>query len=113
MAGVNACLSVLQSDLLVVLAVDLPQMTAHFLSTMLTRCSASCGLVARHGDFFEPLAAIYPKEMSSLAADFLEQGRHAMQDLVREAMNDGLLQAYALEEDEIPLFRNLNSQNDL
>jgi molybdopterin-guanine dinucleotide biosynthesis protein A len=113
LAGISACLNLLQSDLLVALAIDLPRMNAAFLKTLLTRCSRSCGAVARHGDFFEPLAAIYPKGLHVLAAEHLSQGRYAMQDLVREAVPRGLLQAFPLDERDVPLFKNLNSPADL
>jgi molybdenum cofactor guanylyltransferase len=113
LAGINACLDGLQSDLLVVLAVDLPRMTTEFLRNLLARCSSSCGVVARHGDFFEPLAAIYPTKLNALARAHLGQRRYAMQDFVREAIQAGSLQTYLLNEKEIPFFKNLNSPADL
>jgi molybdenum cofactor guanylyltransferase len=113
LAGISACLDLLQSDLLVTLAIDLPRMNALFLKKLLARCSPSCGVVARSGDFFEPLAAIYPKSLHVLAAEQLRQGRYVMQDLIREAVRRGLLQAFSLGEGEIPLFKNLNSPADL
>lgn len=113
LAGLSACLNLLQSDLLVALAIDLPRMDALFLKNLLARCSPSCGVVARHGDFFEPLAAIYPKGPHILAAEHLSQRRYVMQDFVREAVRRGMLQAFPLEEKDIPLFKNLNSPADL
>ena len=43
----------------------------------------------------------------------LSRGRHAMQDLVREAIKRELLQAFLVDESDIPLFKNLNSAEDL
>jgi molybdopterin-guanine dinucleotide biosynthesis protein A len=113
LAGISACLDLLQSDLVLALAIDLPRMNAAFLKTLLARCSPSCGAVARHGDFFEPLAAIYPKGLHVLASEHLSRGRYAMQDFVREAARRGLLQTFSLDENDIPLFKNLNSPADL
>ena len=113
LAGICACLNLLPSDLLVALAIDLPGMNAAFLKKLLARCSPSCGVVARHGDFFEPLAAIYPKGLHVLAAEHLSQGRYAMQDLIREAVQRGLLQTFSLDERDVPLFKNLNAPADL
>jgi molybdopterin-guanine dinucleotide biosynthesis protein A len=113
LAGVSACLKLLQSDLLVVLAVDLARMNAPFLKSLLPQCSPACGVVGRRGDFFEPLAAVYPKASCALAADHLRQGRQAMQDFVREAGQRGMLRIVSLGEADIALFKNLNSPDDL
>jgi molybdopterin-guanine dinucleotide biosynthesis protein A len=112
LAGIGACLNLSPSDLLVVLAIDLPRMNALFLKNLLARCSPSCGAVARNGDFFEPLAAIYPKGLGVLAAEHLRQRRYVLQDLVREAVQRALLRAFPLGEGDIPLFKNLNSPAD-
>jgi molybdenum cofactor guanylyltransferase len=113
LAGISACLNALQGDLLVVLAVDLPRMSASFLENLLARCSAGCGVVCRHGDYFEPLAALYPKELHVLAAEHLRQGRLAMQDLVREAVQRKFLEVMSPGEGDLPLFKNLNAPDDL
>jgi molybdenum cofactor guanylyltransferase len=113
LAGLSACLDILRSDLLVVLAIDLPRMNAVFLKKMQAQCSPACGAIGRRGNFFEPLAAIYPREFGVLAAECLARGRHALQDLVREAGQRGLLRLISLEEADMPLFKNLNSPDDL
>ena len=113
LAGISACLNLLPSDLLVALAVDLPRMNTVFLKNLLARCSPHRGVVARYGDFFEPLAAIYPKNLHVLAAEHLSQGRYAMQGFIREAMQRESLQAISLDERDFPLFKNLNSAEDL
>jgi molybdopterin-guanine dinucleotide biosynthesis protein A len=113
LAGLGASLDILRSDFLVVLAIDLPQMNETFLRSLLARCSAGCGAVAHHGDFFEPLAAVYPRQLRSLVATHLSEGRHVMQDLVREAVKQGLLKSYPLEETDLALFKNLNRPSDL
>jgi len=113
LAGIAACLDLLQGDLLAVLAVDLPRMTTAYLENLLARCSPLRGAVGRHGDFFEPLAAVYPKKLHALAAEHLRQGRFALQDFIREAARMGVLQVFSLDETDIPLFKNLNSPADL
>jgi molybdopterin-guanine dinucleotide biosynthesis protein A len=112
LAGIGACLAETRSDLLIVLAVDLPHMTSMYLRLLLVKCSADCGAVVR-GEFYEPLAAIYPKALQHLAAHHLAQGRHAMQDFVREAIELGRLRKFHLDEKDAALFRNLNSPDDL
>ncbi len=111
LAGVSACLDAMQSDLLIVLAVDLPNITLEFLMMMLAFSSLTCGAVASHGDFFEPLAAIYPKGLNVLAREHLAQKRYAMQDFVREAIRIHRLKSWV--ETDGSLFKNLNSPADL
>jgi molybdopterin-guanine dinucleotide biosynthesis protein A len=113
LGGLSACLDIVCTDLLVVLAVDLPQMPSVFLRNLLPLCSTNCGVVARNGDFFEPLAAIYPTQLRELAASHLAQDRYAMQDLVREAIQQNLLQEIPLEKKDVELFKNLNRPSDM
>ncbi len=113
LAGVASCLDAMGSDQLVVLAVDLPQMTARYLLALIHCSKPGCGVVARRGDFFEPLAAVYPRELRGLAADHLQQGRNALQEFVREAVKLGFLEAVAVEEISVSLFKNVNTPHDL
>jgi molybdopterin-guanine dinucleotide biosynthesis protein A len=99
--------------LLVVLAIDLPEMNAAFLKNLLARCSPTCGVVARNAEFFEPLAAIYPKSLYALTEQHLRTKRFAMQGLLVEAVRQGWLQEFPLSERDVPLFKNLNSPDDL
>jgi molybdopterin-guanine dinucleotide biosynthesis protein A len=71
-------------------------MSAAFLQSLLARCSTEGGVVAKHGDFFEPLAAVYPKRIEALARKHLQEGRYAMQELIREAVNQGILKLFPL-----------------
>ena len=113
LAGVSACLDLLPSDLLVVLAIDLPGMNATFLKSLLAKCSPICGAVMQRGDFFEPLAAIYPKELAALAREHLQAGRYAMQDFVRVGIERELMKASQAEPEDDILFKNLNTPWDL
>ncbi len=109
LAGISACLDLTSSDLLVVLAIDLPLMTSSFLKDLLKRCSSDQGVVVRNGDFFEPLAAIYPKRLHALARKQLKCGRYALQDLLQRAVTEKRVQALPVDEKTLSLFRNWNS----
>lgn len=113
LAGISAALDILESDLLVVLAIDLPRMNATFLQNLLTQCTAECGAVTRHGDLFEPLAAIYPGRIAPLARRHLEEGRYALQELVREVVRQGMMEVISLDDRGLALFKNLNTPDDL
>ncbi|MBA3651741.1 MAG: molybdenum cofactor guanylyltransferase [Chthoniobacterales bacterium] len=107
LAGVTAALQKCSAPLLVVLAVDLPRVTAEFLRSLL----ALGGAVAQGPHGFEPLAAVYPTSCAALAAQGLSSGDFSMQNFVREANGQGLLVACAISGPD--LFTNLNSPSDL
>jgi molybdopterin-guanine dinucleotide biosynthesis protein A len=109
LAGICACLNLMSSDLLVVLAIDLPQMSSSFLTDLQGKCSSNRGVVLRHGDFFEPLAAIYPKRIHPLAREHLSQGRYSLQDLLQEAIKQNLIQAFDATKKHSALFQNWNA----
>ena len=70
LGGLVAALERAAHGHLAVLAVDLPNMEAKWFQSLLAECSAGVGAVARrtgNGDFFEPLAAVYPREILGLA----------------------------------------------
>ena len=113
LAGISACLGAMRSDLLIVLAVDLPRMTSLYLARTLALCSKDCGMVAKHVDFYEPLAAIYPKTISSLADEHLHDGRYALQDFVRDGLHQRLMESFELEPKDEILFKNVNRPEDL
>jgi len=113
LAGISACLHASSSDLLIVLAVDLPRMTTPFLRDLMSRCTDTRGAVIQHGDFFEPLAAVYPKQLHSLATDHLAQGRYALQDFIRQARRQDALAVISLDEADGPLFKNVNAVSDI
>ncbi len=113
LAGIAACLEAMSTDLLVVLAVDLPRINMEFLAGMLARSSPTSGAVARGENFFEPLAAVYPRRLVRLAQDHLACGRYALQDFVRAAVAENALQVVPLIGSEQLIFQNLNSPSDL
>ncbi len=107
LAGVTAALQNCTAPLLVVLAIDLPRMTANFLRSL------GHGAVPRGPDGFEPLAAVYPVTCLSLALQALRSGDFSMQNFVRKAIDQGLLVEREISEAEYPLFSNLNTPADL
>jgi molybdopterin-guanine dinucleotide biosynthesis protein A len=113
LAGISACLNVLRSDLLVVLAIDLPQMNAAFLKRLLASCTPTCGVAMKRDFYFEPLAAVYPKAMGALAEAHLHQGRYALQDLLGEADLKGMMHSIQLGDENRSLFKNVNAPDDL
>ena len=113
LAGVTACLLLAKTDLLVVLAVDLPHMDAGYLAGLAGRSTPVRGAVPERAGDFEPLAAVYPALLQELAADRLRQGRYAMQDFVREALRRELVDLVPVSDKDNAKFTNLNLPEDL
>ncbi len=113
LSGVAAALDRLTSSHLLALAVDLPNMTANHLGKLTTTASVGCGVIPRNQDFFEPLAAIYPKAAALLAKGALSSKNVSMQSFATELLQQGLLREYVLSSEERSFYRNVNSREDL
>jgi molybdopterin-guanine dinucleotide biosynthesis protein A len=112
LAGVAAALGKCAPSHLVVLAVDLPEMTTGFLRSLLEGCGDEEGLVPRSRKGFEPLAAVYPARCAALAAACLRSGDFSMASFVRRALTKELLLERIISPAEELLFTNLNTPAD-
>jgi molybdopterin-guanine dinucleotide biosynthesis protein A len=113
LAGLAAALRKCATPRLVVLAIDLPEMTTDFLRSLLRLCGDHQGVVPRRSDRFEPLAAVYPAGCAALAEAALRDGDFSMQRFVRRALEQDLLLERSISEAETVLFANLNTPADL
>jgi molybdenum cofactor guanylyltransferase len=114
LSGLEAACWRMQTPLLCVLAVDLPWMTVAFLERILKiAMQDGRGVVPQNSEYFEPLAAVYPRGMLNLAAEHLRHADHSMQRLIQRAVELDLVIPYALADDQRGLFRNLNTPADL
>jgi molybdopterin-guanine dinucleotide biosynthesis protein A len=106
--GITAGLERATHPWLAVLAIDLPAMTPAWFTTLLREVENGVGMVGRRGEFFEPLAAIYPAQLRWLAWEALARGDFSLQHLLGAAVKQGLLRVREIEDDEAPLFENWN-----
>ncbi len=113
MAGVERALALARSELVLVLAVDLPHMTSAFLGRLLVLSSNSLGVVPETPRGLEPLAAFYPKRAHGVASDCLQTGRWALTDFVARCTRAGLVRIWRCPPEDEPLFANWNSPVDL
>lgn len=120
LGGLIACLQAIQLDgpdaLLLVLGVDLPRIPAALLQDIAFAADSGCGIVVRNGTTWEPLAAVYPPTLLDLARRRARLGHHALQGLIREGIDRGLLEETTLRAlgDWPPdAFANLNTPEDL
>ena len=112
LGGLVAALRRCKSARLLVLAIDLPNMTSAFLGELLSLCPDNGGVVPKTNDRFEPLAAVYPARCLPLAESCLRSGEHSLQNLVRRAIKAELMITREIAAGEEPLFFNLNTPAD-
>jgi molybdopterin-guanine dinucleotide biosynthesis protein A len=112
-SGVVAGLRRLQSSHLLVLAIDLPLMTAEHLRKLWGLARPGIGVIPFHGDYFEPLCAIYPVEALATAETALSSGDGSLQHFARSLLWKSQAQVYELASEERPLYLNMNTPSDL
>ena len=112
LASIATALRRCSSPRLVVLAVDLPEMSADFLRSLLAGCRDEEGVVPRSSRGLEPLAAVYPVRCDALAAASLLGRDFSMASFVRRAMSEKLLVEQAISPAQEHLFANLNTPAD-
>jgi molybdenum cofactor guanylyltransferase len=113
LSGLVATLKNVPTTYLLLLAVDLPQMTPEHLRSLWMQARPGRGVIPQNGDYFEPLCAIYPAESFALAAQSLATGQLALRALARALIRGQLMQTYPLKADERQFYRNGNTPDDL
>lgn len=109
LAGIERGLGAASAPLLLVLAVDLPEINAGLLRRLLAACGPNQGLVPRLGPRIEPLAAFYPKSAHSLSAQLLARNAHAVTQFAEACVQAGLAKFADLLEDDSKYFVNWNT----
>lgn len=116
LAGIAAALATIQSKRLVVLAVDLPSMTAGYLRGLLDDDGpgvSSQGIVPQlRGGFLEPLAATYPKTALVAAQGGLRRADRSLQTFARVLIDSGQVRARPVSSADTGLFVNWNEPGD-
>lgn len=108
LTGITAALERSNTSHLVVLAIDLPRMTAHWFEMLLAQTATGSGAVGCRGEFFEPLAAIYPREFLPFAWEAIAAARYALQPLLKQTVDTRLMHVTEIGEVEAPWFENWN-----
>ncbi len=126
LGGIVTALRRCTGDRLLVLAVDMPAMTAEFLRSLLDESRRTGqGIIPtiaddhrRQADFqsaihIEPLAAIYPRAALALADECLRTGEFKLEPFIRELEVQGLAIIRAIEPEHAALFTNWNTPDDV
>ncbi len=120
LGGIATALRRCKSDRLLVLAVDMPAMTAEFLCSLLAESRRSAkGIVpsvaadGRRPARFESLAAVYPGAALPVADDCLRAGERKLEGFVRTLAARTLVTIFPVEAAATRLFTNWNSPGDI
>jgi molybdenum cofactor guanylyltransferase len=112
LAGIASCLEAAQSNLLLILAVDLPNITPDYLMSVVRGSRPGCGVVPAIEGALEPVIAVYPVEAATTALACLQAGERSVQAFARRLAETGLVSIRTVTANEAPLFRNWNSPRD-
>ena len=112
LSGISACLDRVRTTHLLVLAIDMPQMTVTHLRKICGLVAANRGLIPCRGDFYEPLCAVYPKSAAPFATQALAGQDFSLQRFSRVLVEHSLATAYPLSAQEERLYRNVNRPED-
>lgn len=107
--GITAALERAAEPLVAALAIDLPAISAGWFQTLLPLCTRQCGAVARRGNSFEPLAAIYPRTMIWQLWEALARCEYSLQRTIALAIEKGMLRVREIDPAEEALFENWNA----
>jgi len=113
LGGIERALHACETDLLLVLAVDLAAMTSAFLGWLAARSDRQTGAGPKRAGNLEPLAAIYPKRCHALAYDALARSRYAARDFAAACLKERALSEFAVTAADDGCFANWNRPADL
>ena len=112
LAGMESALGVMQTPMLLALAVDLPRMQERTLRRIAARCQNCGGVPCFHGTA-EPLAALYPKAAHSIATELLRDQQNSVTLFARRCLDLGLVVFHDLPVALRADFANWNSPADV
>jgi len=113
LGGIERALHECQSPLLLVLAVDLPNMTPEFLHKLTARCDRLTGVIPKLNGELEPLAAIYPKRCRAFAFSAIARSRHAAREFATACWREQAVRTYPVPDSEVKCLANCNLPADL
>ena len=113
LGGITAALDRATHPWLVVMAIDLPNLTEKYLRRIMALVRAGRGVVPAWPDGrTEPLCAVYPRTAATIATRRLEQRRLKLQEFVEALESAGLIERVLIAPADAGLFVNWNEPAD-
>ena len=113
LSGIARAMETTRCSHVLVLAVDMPKMSEHYLSGLLEFASEGSGAVPENGGLFEGLCAVYPVTMQPMVLELLSGSDRSLQRLIKLGMERSLMQAKPVSTSERALFENWNAPADV
>ncbi len=113
LSGIERALEEASAPLILVLAVDMPHMTAGFLRKLLAHCQPLTGVIPKLRGEYEPLAAVYPKRCQFIARDFLRKGQRAVRDFANACLREHAVRVLPVANADAHCFDNWNTPSDV
>lgn len=111
LGGLVSLLTAIETSHLVVIPIDVPGVTGAVLRALLQASTPGCGAAVKTQRGWEPLVAVYPKELLPSLRERLVSDRRALQPMLDAAETLGRMRA--LHGFEEHFFQNLNTPADL
>jgi len=113
LSGIERALEAITAPLLLVLAVDLPEMNPTFLRKLAAHCDPLTGVVPKLIGQLEPLAAIYPKRCRFIALDCLLKCRRAAREFAEACLREHAVKLFEVTSADAQCFENWNLPADV
>jgi len=113
LSGLAASLAQTRAKHLLALAIDMPFITEKYLKFLCSQLEPGRGVITKIDDRFEPLAAIYPKEVLANLQSGLSGTDFSLQTVVGRLFATRKLRVIPVASQERKLFRNVNEPVDL
>jgi molybdopterin-guanine dinucleotide biosynthesis protein A len=120
LAGIESALQKCCNPLLLVLAVDMPLMSAAVLEELLKKSGVRIGVIPRLAGRAEPLAALYPSLAAPLATELLQPapasaatGSPGVGFFAARCVREGWARYHDLPADLAPCFKSWNAPQDI
>jgi molybdopterin-guanine dinucleotide biosynthesis protein A len=113
LSGIEQALEEAATPLLLVLAVDLPKVTAALLQKLARRCDPLTGIIPRWRGQLEPLAAIYPRRCRFIVRDCLLKCHYAARDFAEACVRERAAHTFAVPEADAGCLDNWNAPSDV
>ena len=113
LAGIERALAAAAWPWLLVVAVDMPNLTPGILQRLIERSRGAAGVVPRIGGRMQPLAAIYPRGAGSLATAQLTAGVRAAAAFAEHCVRSGLAEFQDVADVDARHFTSWNTPADV
>lgn len=113
LSGIARALELARTSHVLVLAVDMPKMSPHYLRGLLKSAESGFGVVPGREGAFEGLCAVYPVEMLPQIHELILGEDRSLHSLVRIGLQKQLLRLRPIAASDLELFENWNTPQDL